>query len=127
MPDSPAEQELVAKFVQAFQSGDVDALVALLTADVRLSTPPIPLEYHGLDAVTGFYAAVFQVAGHYDLVPTRANGQPAFGAYIHDVTGGMRHGAGLLVLTCAGKRIGVLTRFDNNVLATFGLPRPLPG
>jgi hypothetical protein len=38
-PDSPAEQALVAKFVHAYQSGDVDALVALLTADVCVSMP----------------------------------------------------------------------------------------
>jgi len=42
--DSPAEQALAAKFVGAYESGDLDALVALLTADVRLSMPPIPLE-----------------------------------------------------------------------------------
>ena len=43
-PGSPAEQDLVAKFVRAYQSGDVDALVALLTSDVTVSMPPIPLE-----------------------------------------------------------------------------------
>src|SRR5205823_6799316 len=43
-PDSPAERELVARFVHAYEAGDVDALVDLLTADVRLSMPPIPLE-----------------------------------------------------------------------------------
>src|SRR5436305_10429785 len=53
-PDSPAEQALVAKFVRAYQSGDVDALVTLLTADVRVSMPPIPLEYHGRDVVARF-------------------------------------------------------------------------
>jgi RNA polymerase sigma-70 factor (TIGR02960 family) len=126
-PSSPTEQELVEKFVRAFQSGDVGALVALLTADVRLSMPPIPLEYHGRDVVARFYASVFEVAGRYDLVPTRANGQLAFGAYLHAATGGVRHGAGLLVLTLAGNRIRALTRFDNDVLAPFGLPRALPG
>ena len=50
-PDSPAEQALVANFVRAYESGDVDSLVALLTADVCLSMPPIPLEYEGRDAV----------------------------------------------------------------------------
>jgi hypothetical protein len=41
--------------------------------------PPIPLEYHGLDVVARFYASVFHRARNYDLVQTRANGQPAFG------------------------------------------------
>jgi RNA polymerase sigma-70 factor (ECF subfamily) len=116
----------VARFVRAYQSGDVDALVALLTADVAVSMPPIPLEYHGRDAVARFYSTVFRSGRTYDLVPTRANGQLAFGAYLH-TPGGVRHGAGLLVLTATGDRIRALTRFDNDVLPWFGLPRSLPG
>jgi RNA polymerase sigma-70 factor (ECF subfamily) len=61
------------------------------------------------------------------LVPTRANGQQAFGAYLRTPTGGIRHGAGLLVLTLTGEKISALTRFDNDVLPRFGLPRSLPG
>jgi RNA polymerase sigma-70 factor (ECF subfamily) len=117
----------VAKFVRAFESGDVDELVALLTADVSVSMPPIPLEYHGRDVVARFYASVFRRGGRYDLVPTRANGQLAFGAYLRIPSGGIRHGAGLLVLTVSGDRICAMTRFDNDVLPSFGLPRSLPG
>jgi RNA polymerase sigma-70 factor (TIGR02960 family) len=125
--DSPAEQALVAKFVRAYESGDVDALVALLTADVNVSMPPIPFEYQGRDIVARFYASVFRPSRAYDLVPTRANGQLAFGAYLRGPTGGIRHGAGLLVLTLTGDRICAMTRFDNNVLPSFGLPPSLPG
>jgi RNA polymerase sigma-70 factor (TIGR02960 family) len=125
-PDSPAERALVARFVRAYQSGDVEALVDLVTADVRVSMPPIPLEYHGRDAVARFYAAVFHPGRAYELVPTRANGQLAFGAYLR-TGGGIRHGAGLLVLTLTGGRISALTRFDNDVLGAFGLPHWLPG
>ena len=85
-PDSPAEQALVAKFVRAYESGDVDALVALLTADVAVSMPPIPLEYHGRDVVARFYASIMPPGRRYDLVPTRANGQLAFGAYLRAPT-----------------------------------------
>ena len=126
-PDSPAEQALVAKFVRAYQSGDVEALVALLTTDVCVSMPPIPLEYQGRDVVARFYASIFGRGPRYHLVPTRANGQLAFGAYLRAPTGGIRHGAGLLVLTLTGDRICAMTRFDNNVLPSFGLPRSLPG
>ena len=127
-PDSPDEQALVAKFVRAYQSGDVDGLVALLTADVNVSMPPIPLEYHGLDAAARFTASVFREGRRtYDLVPTRANGQLAFGAYLRAPAGGIRHGTGLLVLTLTGDRISAITRFDNSVLAWFGLPQSLPG
>jgi RNA polymerase sigma-70 factor (TIGR02960 family) len=124
-PDSPAEQALVAKFVLAYESGDVDALVAILTDDVFLSMPPIPLEYEGRDVVARLVASIFRSGRRVDLVPTRANGQPAFGAYLRASTG-VRHGAGLFVLTLTGDRICAFTRFDNSVLPWFGLPRSLP-
>jgi SnoaL-like domain len=120
-----AEQALVAEFVHAWESGDVDALVALLTADVSVSMPPIPLEYHGRDLVARFCASLFQGRRH-DLVPTRANGQPAFGAYLRARAGVIRHGTGLFVLTLAGDRICAMTHFDRSVLPWFGLPQSLP-
>ncbi len=126
-PDSPAEQALVAKFVRAYESGEVDALVALLTADVCISMPPVPLEYEGRDVVARFYAAVMRQGPTYDLVATRANGQLAFGLYLHAPTGGIRHGTGLYVLTLTGERICAITHFDNSVLPWFGLPRSVPG
>ncbi|OBH53350.1 RNA polymerase subunit sigma-70 [Mycobacterium colombiense] len=125
-PDSPAEQALVTKFVRAYQDGDVDALVDLLTDDVRVSMPPIPLEYHGRDVVARFYASIFHTARAYHLIPTRANGQPAFGAYLRARPGNVQRGAGLLVLTLTGGRISALTRFDNDLLPHWGLPRSLP-
>ena len=125
-PDSLAERALLATFVRAWESGDVDALVALLTADVRVSMPPIPLEYHGRDVVACFCASLMRRRSH-DLVPTRANGQPAFGAYLRAPIGGIRHGTGLFVLALTGDQICAMTRFDNSVLRWFGLPRSLPG
>jgi RNA polymerase sigma-70 factor (ECF subfamily) len=114
----------VEKFVRAYQSGNVDALVALLTDDVRVSMPPVPLEYHGLDAAAGFYASVMRPDRTYHLVPTRANGQPAFATYLR--IDGIRRGTGILVLTIAGDQISAVTRFDNSALRPFGLPRSLP-
>jgi ketosteroid isomerase-like protein len=81
-PGSPAEDAIVAKFVRAYESADLDALVALLTDDVFMSMPPLPLEYQGRDVVARFCAAVFGVGRRLDFVPTRANGQPAFGTYL---------------------------------------------
>jgi RNA polymerase sigma-70 factor (ECF subfamily) len=126
-PGSPAEQALVARFVRAYDSGHLDTLVALLTADARISMPPIPLEYHGRDAVAGFLAGVSRPGRRFDLVPTRANGQLAFGVYVRGSAGGIRHGFGLDVLTLTGDRISALTHFDSSVLPSFGLPRSLPG
>ena len=124
-PDSTSEQALVAAFVRAYESGDLDALVALLTDDIHVSMPPIPLEYHGRDVVAHLFASIFGSGRRVDLVPTRANGQPAFGAYLRASTG-IRRGTGLFVLTLTGDRICAFTRFDNSVLPWFGLPRSLP-
>jgi len=122
---SPAEDAIVAKFARAWESADIDALVAMLTDDVFISMPPMPFEYQGRDVVTRFCASLFGSGRRFDLVPTRANGQPAFGAYLRPPAG-VRHGTGLYVLTLAGDQICAMTRFENSVLPSFGLPRSLP-
>ena len=124
-PDSTSERAVVAEFVRAYESGDTDALVALFTDDVFVSMPPIPLEYEGRDVVARLFASIFGSGRRVDLLPTRANGQPAFGAYLRDA-GGTRHGSGLFVLTLTGDQICAFTRFDSGVLPWFGLPRSLP-
>jgi RNA polymerase sigma-70 factor (TIGR02960 family) len=125
VPHSPAENAIAARFVSAWESADLDALVALLTDDVFISMPPMPFEYQGRDVVIRFCASLFRAGRRFDLVPTRANGQPAFGAYLRAPTG-IRHGTGLYVLTLTGDRIAAMTRFDNSVLPFFGLPRCVP-
>jgi RNA polymerase sigma-70 factor (TIGR02960 family) len=126
-PNSPAEHAVAAQLTHAYQSGDIDALVALLTDDVLLTMPPIALEYHGRHAVAGFFANVsFRHGRTFDAIPTRANGQLAFGVYLRGPTGGPRHAIGLDVLTLAGDRICAFTHFETSVLPAFGLPRSLP-
>jgi RNA polymerase sigma-70 factor (ECF subfamily) len=122
---SAAEEALVAAFARAWESADLDGLVALLTDDVFMSMPPIPFEYQGRDVVARFCAGLFGAGRRFDLVPSRANGQPAFGAYLR-TPDGVRHGTGLYVLTLTGDRICALARFDTSVLPWFGLPRSLP-
>jgi RNA polymerase sigma-70 factor (ECF subfamily) len=121
---SPAEDAIVAKFVRAWQSADLSALVELLTDDVFMSMPPMPLEYQGRELVARFCGGLFGAGRRFDLVPTRANGQPAFGAYVR-TREGISHGAGLYVLSLAGDRVCAMTRFENSVLPWFGLPRSL--
>ncbi len=122
---SAAEDAIVSKFVQAWESADVDGIVDLLTDDAFVSMPPMPFEYEGRDLVGRFCASIFRAGRRFDLVPTRANGQPAFGAYLRGADG-VSHGMGLFVLTLAGDRVCAMTRFENSVLASFGLPRSIP-
>ncbi|WP_344838224.1 nuclear transport factor 2 family protein [Nonomuraea dietziae] len=127
LPDSPQERRIMDDFTRAFEAGDVDAIVAMLTNDAWLTMPPLPLEYQGVDAVRHFLATVALSDGRrHVLMPTRANGQPAFGCYIRDPRTPILHAHGVLVLTLTGDRITALTRFlDNSLLPVFGLPRSL--
>jgi RNA polymerase sigma-70 factor (ECF subfamily) len=100
--------------------------VALLTGDVFIAMPPEPFGYEGRDLVTRYCARQFAAGRRYGLVPTRANGQPAFGVYLRGPAG-IRHAAAFYVLTLAGGQICGMTRFEASVLPWFGLPRSLPG
>jgi hypothetical protein len=85
----------------------------------------MPFEYQGRDLVGRFCAGIFGADRRFELVPARANGQPAFGVYLRAPNGPSR-GVGLYVLTLSGDRISAITRFENTVLPSFGLPRALP-
>jgi RNA polymerase sigma-70 factor (TIGR02960 family) len=123
-PGSAAEEAIVTRFVSAYEAADLDRLVALLTDDVFIAMPPMPFEYEGRELVGHFIEGIFRAGRRFDLVPTRANGQPAFGAYLRGPAG-LSHATGLIVLSLDGERIDGMTRFENGVLGGFGLPRAL--
>lgn len=121
-PDEQTRRTLLDSYVDAFTRADLDALVDLLRADVELEMPPIPTWFTGRGAVVGFLASrVLRGADRWRMVPTRANGQPAFVAY--ERTGDGRHEAhGIQVLTLIGARIARITAFnDPGLVPTFGL------
>jgi RNA polymerase sigma-70 factor (TIGR02960 family) len=129
LPDSPAERALVSRFGDAFERGDVDAVVALLTDDAWIRMPPEPHEYQGRAAIAEFLRTRgLWIGGRgIRLVPTRANGQPAFGYYLADPRCGVARAGGMFVLDVQGEAISAITRFgDTGVLPYFGLPRTLP-
>jgi hypothetical protein len=99
----------------------------LLTEDAWLIMPPVPLQYQGRELAARFWAATgFRPGRLARLVPTRANGQPAFGLYIRDPQAPVAHASGMLVLTLAGSQISAVTgSLDHSALRIFGLPRTL--
>jgi RNA polymerase sigma-70 factor (ECF subfamily) len=120
------QRELVERLTNAFGAGDVNRLVELMTDDVWVRMPPLPLEYQGPELAREFFTTVaFRDGRRYRMVPTGANKQPAFGAYILDPTSGNAHAMGLLVLDVRSGRVGAITRFDVAMLQYFGLPRSL--
>jgi RNA polymerase sigma-70 factor (TIGR02960 family) len=127
-PNSASERQLVGRFADAVQSGDVDEIVSLLTDDALLTMPPQPLEYQGQDAIAAFLRHRAELRGApLRVVPTRANTQPAFGCYLPDAHAAIARPYGLIVLTLEGDAIAAITWFaDTGVFRYFGLPRTLP-
>jgi RNA polymerase sigma-70 factor (ECF subfamily) len=122
-PGSAGEQELIERLTRAYETGDVDGIIAQFTDDAWLTMPPFPLEYQGREVIGRFLAAIaFRDGRTYRLIATRANGQLAFGAYLHGPPAEAAQANGLLVLTLTGSRIRAMTRFGDTVLPRFGLP-----
>jgi RNA polymerase sigma-70 factor (ECF subfamily) len=122
-PESASEKQLIERLTRTYEDGDVDGIIALFTEDAWLTMPPWPLQYQGRDAIARFLAMIaFRDGRTYRLVPTRANGQLAFGAYLRGAGPENAQANGLLVLTISGSRIRAMTRFSAWVLPLFGLP-----
>jgi RNA polymerase sigma-70 factor (ECF subfamily) len=128
LPNSQREREVVGRFANAIEDGDIDAVVALLSDDAWVTMPPYPYEYQGGAAIGRFLRdrAAYR-GGPLRIVPTRANGQPAFGCYFPCPHTEIARPYGLLVLTLTGTKIAEITFFaDSSVFPHFGLPRTLP-
>ncbi len=125
-PRSADERRLVEQLTAAFETNDVEGIVALLADDVRLSMPPLPIEYRGLAHAANFLTHI--AALHHDrrVLPSRANGQPALALYARDPGAAIYRALGLLVVSIAGDRVSAITRFDTTLFARFGLPRTIP-
>ena len=106
LPDSQRERDVVGRLADAFEAGDIDGVVALLTDDAWLRMPPEPHEYQGRAAIGAFLDnRAVRRGAPLRLVPTRANGQPAFGCYFLD------RPYGILVVTLEGDQISAMTWF----------------
>jgi RNA polymerase sigma-70 factor (ECF subfamily) len=126
LPDSKRERDTVGRFADAIQTGDIDGVVALLTDQAWLTMPPEPYEYQGPDRIGSFLRDRTIVRGAPLLVPTRANTQPAFGAYFRPSRTEIARLYGMIVLALEGPQISAITWFgDNSVFRHFGLPRIL--
>ena len=125
LPRSAREREVATRFATAFAANDIDGVVALLTDDAWFTMPPVTLEYQGPEAIAGFLRDISNWKGprRYRLIPTWANGQPAFGCYLQEMHSVVFGAHGMIVLTLEGDRISAVTRFvDNRNLGRFGLP-----
>jgi RNA polymerase sigma-70 factor, ECF subfamily len=127
-------REVVQRYLDAWERGDVDAILTMLADEATFSMPPLPTWYHGRDAIASFLTR-FALQDRWRLLPARANGQLAFGCYAWDEEQRSYTALSLDVLTLDGARATEVTsfvtpytdaptraRFAANVLERFGLP-----
>jgi RNA polymerase sigma-70 factor (TIGR02960 family) len=127
-PPNDVQRSLVERYVEAWESVDIAGLVALLREDAVMTMPPDPAVFRGRQAILDFFSAV--PAGgaldHIPLLPTRANRQPAVGAYLLDPEAGIYRPYGIMVLTLDGDSIAEITGCtDPSVFPLLGLPSEL--
>jgi len=126
-PVTQDQRDLLDRYVEAFERYDVNAIVALFTKDAVWEMPPFPTWYQGADSIGRLISTQCpaQRPGDLRLVPTEANGQPAFGMYLR--RDGVYHSFAINVvtLTPAGISHGTMF-FDLSLFPLFGLPETLP-
>jgi RNA polymerase sigma-70 factor (TIGR02960 family) len=123
LPGSAEERSLVDRFVDAFESVDVDQVVSLLTEDGRFAMPPEPIEFRSRATVGELIGSFFSWAGELKLIATRANGQPAVGYYVLDPATSDFLGNGVMVLDLRQDGVSRITHFGGPAhLARLGLP-----
>lgn len=127
LPNSKRERDVVGRFAETVENGDINAMIALLTDDAWLTMPPLPHMYQGTDAIGSFLRGAEERRGApLRLVATRANGQPAFGSYLARARGEVARPFSLFVLTLEGDRISALTWFaDTSAFPQLALPLTL--
>jgi RNA polymerase sigma-70 factor (ECF subfamily) len=113
-------RELAQRYARAWEAGDVEAIVNMLTEDAKYSMPPLTAWYAGRDGIRAFLADG-PSRSRWRFVPVGANGQLAFGTYRWDERGGYVP-AGLDVLVVRGGRVAEVVSFLDADFAEFGLP-----
>ncbi|MFI5710524.1 sigma-70 family RNA polymerase sigma factor [Kribbella sp. NPDC051620] len=118
-----ATRELGRRYLSAWEAGDVEAIVSLLTEDAKYSMPPLPVWFEGVDGIRGFLLDG-PLKQQWKFVPCQANGQLAFGTYM--LEDGRYVPKGLDLLALRGPAIAEVVSFLEADFAEFGLPLSLP-
>jgi RNA polymerase sigma-70 factor (ECF subfamily) len=119
------ERALLDRLVAAHERADVAAAVALMRDDVRVTMPPRPWLFDGLDAVRPLLENGLTGVGEWRLVQTRANRMPAAGCYLRTRDDTEFRAFKLDLIRLEGGLVAELTTFGNELFAAFGLPETL--
>ncbi len=125
---SPQIQSLLDRYVTCWEQADIPGFVALLREDAWFTMPPLPVWFQGrTDIATLFSTSVFTPGRHWRLLPTRANGSPAFGLYRQEAQADSYQFFGLMVLgVVEGQIANMVTFLELSSFSSFALPPTLP-
>jgi RNA polymerase sigma-70 factor, ECF subfamily len=134
LPDAPTTlptpqlQTLLDRYVTYWEQADIPEFVALLREDAWFTMPPLPVWFQGRAAIATMLATtVFTPGRQRRLLPTRANGSPAFGLYQREAGADVYQLFGLVVLDVVGEQIGSLVAFlEPSSLSSFALLPTFP-
>lgn len=125
--EKPEHKKLLGRYLHAWEKHDVDELVALLKEDAAAIMPPWAQWLQGNATIGAFFGASWKTCGGLRLVPTAANGAPAFAVYEYSKAEQRWNAHSIHVLTIDDERIATMTLFiEPRIFDDFGLPRSLP-
>jgi RNA polymerase sigma-70 factor, ECF subfamily len=129
-PPSAAQHDLLTRYIEAWEKLDVDGLVSLLKEDATYTMPPLPQWYVGREAIGSFFRWAWRMYAAFRIIPTAANGQPAFAAYSRAGSNLAWTAHSLHVLSLDQDKISGLTLFAKpdgpTLFEPFKLPLNLP-
>jgi RNA polymerase sigma-70 factor (ECF subfamily) len=124
-----AQQELLDRYMLAWERLDLDNFASILKEDAMYTMPPLPQWYAGREAIRTFFEWAWKLYGGFLMVPTAANRQPAFAAYSRPGTDGPWAAHSIQVLSLEQDNIASLTLFAKpdgpRLFDAFGLPLTL--
>ena len=120
-----AERDLLDRYVDAHQRADVQAALALTREDIRVTMPPHPFLYDGIEQVRPLMAEGLPAAGEWRVLPTSANRMPAAACYLREPGDTEFRAFKLDVLRFADGKVAEVTTFDAKLFGELGLPAVL--
>jgi RNA polymerase sigma-70 factor (TIGR02960 family) len=124
---SDEERALLERYVDAHERADAEAALAITREDIRITMPPHPFFYEGVDQIRPLISDGLTGPGEWRLVTTSANRMPAAACYLREYGAAEFRAFKIDVVRIEGGKVAEITTFDAKLFPQFGLPPTLAG